>query len=79
MYLREVKAKRKTYLYLVEGAREGKKVQQKVIANLGVVDNLPTESLLKTITKLLAYCGTYSLLSFEGYHETSRYYGDPQN
>lgn len=73
MYLREVKAKKKTYLYLVEGAREGKKVQQKVLANLGAVDSLPTDSLLKTASKLLSYCGNYSLQSFDGYHETSRY------
>lgn len=53
MFARVVTAKGKKYLNIIENYREGKSVKQKVIANLGRVDELKVDSIERLADKLL--------------------------
>jgi hypothetical protein len=57
MYLRTIKGKKKTYLVIVKGYRVGKKVKQKVLLNLGAIDELNKEHMMDFGKKLLSYFG----------------------
>ena len=53
MFVRVITSKGKKYLNIIETYRENKKIKQKVVANLGRVDKLKTESIEKLASKLL--------------------------
>lgn len=54
MFARVTTAKGKQYLNIIENYREGKKVKQKVVANLGRVDELKVSSIETLAQKLLS-------------------------
>ena len=54
MFARVITAKGKQYLNIIENYREGKKVKQKVVANLGRVDELKVSSIETLAQKLLS-------------------------
>ena len=55
--MRIIKGKKKTYLVIVKGYRIGKKVKQKVLLNLGAIDEINKEHMLDFGKKLLSYFG----------------------
>jgi transposase len=55
MYLRETKGSNKSYLHIVEGVRDGKKVKQKILLSLGIIGELDNNKMLNMIKKLLSY------------------------
>lgn len=53
MFARVIRSKGNQYLNIIETYREGKKIKQKVVANLGRVDELKVSSIEKLAQKLL--------------------------
>lgn len=56
MYLREIKGKKRTYLSLVEGYREGDKVKQRTLFSFGAISDLNKTEIYNLASKLLQYC-----------------------
>jgi len=54
MFVRKKKSGPRTYLCIVENYREGKKVKQRTIANLGRIENLQQSGKLDALIKSLA-------------------------
>lgn len=57
MFIRTIKGKTKTYLAIVEGAREGKKVKQKMLLNLGDVESLDSDKMRLMGSKIIELFG----------------------
>ncbi len=78
MFFRKVTSRRNgkeyNYLKLIENYREGDKVKQRVVANLGSLDNLTTEKVRNMISGLSRICGLdYSDLPFIEARKVLRY------
>lgn len=56
MFVREIKANRKTYLHIIKSYRENGQVKQKSIAALGATDTLKGDQLRHIAESLLRYC-----------------------
>ena len=74
MYLREIKGKTKNYLAIVEGTRDPKtkKVKQKMVCNLGSINEINADSMRKLGQKLLETFGGAAINNANELAEESR-------
>ena len=72
MYLRISKARQKSYLVLVEGYREGDKVKQRTICNLGAIDDKMSKKALSLGRNLLGKFGADAIIDGSEFVEDSR-------
>lgn len=74
MFIKFTKAKQYTYVQLVEGYREGKKVKHRVVVNLGRLDLLQKDGGLEDIaSKLAQIAGAKNILDIRDCHVQENY------
>ena len=72
MYLRVSKGKQKDYLVIVQGYRDGGKVKQRTLCNLGAIDQINKNDILALGSKLLERFGACALINGSEINEESR-------
>lgn len=74
MFVREIKAKNKSYIAIVENYREKGKVKQRCLVTLGRLDKLVSTNQIKNVAlSLLKYCKEKNLYDITKLREKERY------